>query len=146
MFAGMLASLALRFGVSERAAKFGLIGAAVVALVIGLGVAKCTYDRNLISGHTAKQDASNSKADRKADARAGETRRTDDSRLEQEKRELERAQANAQNDTDRRIARHRCLGLQQSARAAGRQPPACDRPGVPAGTGGAIRGADSRRP
>lgn len=143
---GFLTSLALGLGVPQRFAKLAGILGAILLLVALLGVGKCAYDRSIIKNHTARQDASNARADRKADTKAAETRRGDDARLAQEQQQLERAQANAQNATDRRIARHRCLGLQQAARAAGREPPACDRLGLPARTGGADRGADSRRP
>lgn len=127
MFAGLsLASLALKFGVSQRTLKFGLIAAAIVALVIGVGVAKCAYDNSVIEHHEAGQTASNAKADRKADTRSAEQRRADDSRLTQETQQLERAQANAKTDLDRRLARHRCLRQQQAARSSGSKPPACN--------------------
>jgi uncharacterized protein HemX len=122
---GFLASLALGLGVPQRFAKAAGILGAVMLLIALLGLGKCAYDRSIIKAHTARQEASNARADRKADTRAAETRRSDDARLAQEQQQLERAQANAQNDTDRRLARHRCLRLQQAARAAGREPPAC---------------------
>lgn len=120
-----LASLALKFGVSERAIKIALIAIAVIAAVIAFGVAKCSYDRKVVETASSKQAASNAKADRKADAAAAEQRRGDDARLTQESQQLERAQANAKDDTARRLARAHCLRAQQAARANGGKPPAC---------------------
>jgi hypothetical protein len=125
MFGLSFASLALKLGTSERTVKFGLIALAIVLLVIGAGVAKCSYDRSVVNNATAKQTASNAIADRKADTHAGNTRRTDDARLTQESQQLEKVQAHAQTDLDRRLARARCLRAQQAARAGGREPPAC---------------------
>jgi hypothetical protein len=126
MFAGLsLANLALKLGVTQRALKVGLIAGAVILLVIGVGVAKCAYDRSIIETHDARQSAANATADRKADAGAAVQRRADDSRLAQETQQLGKVQANAQSDVDRRLARHRCLRQQQAARASGREPPAC---------------------
>ncbi len=133
MFSGLsLASLALRFGVTERTVKIALIAAGIVAAILGLGIAKCSYDRRLIATHEAKQGEANAKADRKADTSAAVQRRSDDARLDAESQQLERSRANAQQtDLDRRLARQRLLRCQQDARAHGRQPSACDRPGVP---------------
>jgi len=112
-------------GVGQRAARpvAYLLVAIVVAFV--LGGAKCAYDASIISRHEARQEAATAKADRKADAHAAEQRRTDDTRLDQESTQLQKAQANATSDTDRRLARHRCLRLQQAARRERREPPAC---------------------
>lgn len=121
----LIAKLALRFGVTERAVKIALIALAVIAAITALGVAKCTYDKGVVERASSKQAASNATADRKADAGAAEQRRTDDARLTQESQQLERAHANAQTDLDRRLARARCLRAQQAARANGSEPPAC---------------------
>ena len=111
--------------ISEKASKvITLIGLALLLLVMMAG-AKCAYDSSVIERHEARQDAANAKADRKADAKAAEQRRADDSRIAQEGGQLEKVQSNANTPVDRRLARHRCLRLQQAARAAGRQPPAC---------------------
>lgn len=103
------------------------IGALVAVLVLSLGLAKCAYDRSIIGAHDAKRDAATAKADRKADAKAAEERRTDDARITNETQALENVEAHYANDTPtaRRVARQRCIRLQQQARDAGRQPPAC---------------------
>jgi hypothetical protein len=133
MFSGLsLASLALRFGTTERTVKIALIAAGIVAAILSLGITKCVYDHNIIASHEAKQGEATAKADRKADTGAAVTRRTDDARLTTESHQLERSRADvAQTDLDRRLARQRLLRCQQDARAHGRQPSACDRPGVP---------------
>lgn len=112
-------------GVSERAARPVAYLLIAVAIVFVLGGAKCAYDASVISRHEAKQDAATAKADRKADAKAAVQRQSDDKRLDQESTQLEKAQANATSDTDRRLARHHCLRLQQAARREHREPPAC---------------------
>jgi hypothetical protein len=73
----------------------------------------------------------------KADEQSSTRRRTDDRRLDQEATQLKEVQTDAHNPTDARLARHRCIRLQQQARAAGRAAPDCAGPGVPGGTGGA---------
>lgn len=112
--------------VTEGASKVIVWVGLALALLLVLGTAKCAYDRSVIRNYTANQNAANAKADRKADQAAAEQRREDDARLTTERKQLEEAGKNATNPTDRRIARHRCIRLQQDARAAGREPPACD--------------------
>jgi hypothetical protein len=114
------------FKPSAGIAKALGIGSAILLLLAVLGVAKCTYDRNLIENHDARQAAETTKADRQADTNAGEQRRVDDNRLNTEQSELGKAGQNAQDRKARRVARQRCIRMQQDARAAGRQPPACD--------------------
>jgi hypothetical protein len=107
-----------------------LIAAAIVGLVK-------LHDHRVIANHGARQDATTAKADRKADSHASAQRQTDDARLTQEADELKKAQANAKSNHDRSLARARCIRLQQSARAAKRQPPACAGPDMPSGAAGA---------
>lgn len=112
---------------SDGATKALGIGALVALLVLGLGIAKCSYDRSIISAHDAKQVAATAKADRKADAKAADERRTDDTRLSAETQALNQVEtAHATDDPrTRRIARQRCLRDQQAARASGGEPPTC---------------------
>lgn len=124
MFSALI-PFALKLGIPVRFAKIAVIGTLIVLAVALLGLGKCAYDRSVIKSHEARQDAANAKADRKADAKAAEQRRTDDSRLTQERTELQRSTDNAKTDADRRLAFHRCLRLQQAARAANRKPPSC---------------------
>jgi hypothetical protein len=115
----------------------------VAYLILAIGAAillfggKALYDHSVISKHDTKVEAKTAKADRKADNHAADQRRTDDARLNQEASQLQKVQTNAKSNHDRSLARARCIRLQQSARAAKRQPPACVGPGVPGGTDGA---------
>lgn len=108
-----------------KAAK--LVGGlfALVLLVGILAGLKSCYDSSVTERHDLERDATTAKADRKADANTAEERRADDSRLQNEATELGKATENAQDPTARRVARQRCIRMQQAARAAGRQPPAC---------------------
>ena len=120
-----LIALVTRLGIPVRFAKPALIAALVAVLILAIGVAKCSYDRSVIAGHAARADAATAKADRKADDTAAVQRRADDSRLSSETTALEKVRIDAPDPVARRLARHRCLRLQQSARAAHREPPAC---------------------
>jgi threonine dehydrogenase-like Zn-dependent dehydrogenase len=121
-----LLSLALKLGVPARFGKAAVIGAGIILLLIAAFAAVKIHDHRVIATHDAKQDAATAKADRAADNHAAEQRRTDDARLTQETTELNRSTNNGQTDLDRRLAFQRCLRMQQSARAAKRQPPACN--------------------
>jgi hypothetical protein len=123
---GMLAGKAV-FGkiISERASKAIMIVGLVLLVLAVLGVAKCSYDRKLIRNHEAEQRAETAKADRKADNNAAVQRRADDARVVDEATQLGKVQANATTDADRRLARHRCLRLQQQARRDGKPSPVC---------------------
>jgi len=100
---------------------------AAFALVGTFLAAKALYDHRVISNHDAKQVAATAKADRKADAKAADERRVDDSRLGAEATALEQVEVSHATDDarTRRIARQQCLRAQQAARASGSQPPAC---------------------
>lgn len=108
-------------------AKILGIGAAVFLGIAILGIGKCAYDSRVIGTYQAKQDAANAKADLRANENAAEARRDDDARQQNEATELGKVTSNASlSDLDRRRARQRCIGLQQSARSTGREPPSCD--------------------
>jgi hypothetical protein len=126
-----LLSLAAGLGIPAPFRKAAVIAAGVLLLLLAIFAAVKIHDHRVIAQHQAAQDASNAKADRKADAKAAEQRRTDDSRLTQEAGQLKEAQTNAHTDHDRSLARARCIRLQQSARAAKREPPSCLGSGVP---------------
>ena len=61
----------------------------------------------------------------RADEHAAGRRLIDADRLRTEEQGLKGVRHEGQNPTERRLARHRCLRAQQSARAAGRPAPAC---------------------
>lgn len=121
-----IATLALRLGIPERAARIALIALAVAILIAALGIAKCRYDRTLISGHDAARDVSLAEGARAADGNAAETRRADDARLSTESVQLNEVIAHAPLApvSDARRAYYDCLRLQQAARASGRPAPA----------------------
>lgn len=120
-----LIGLAAKLGVPPQFRKAAVIGAGIVLLGLAIFAAVKLHDRRVIATHEAKQDAANAKADRKADTKAAEQRRADDIRLAQEADQLKEAQSHAKSNHDRSLARARCIRLQQAARAANRQPPAC---------------------
>lgn len=120
-----LIAIALRLGVPQRFAKAAVIAALAVLAIAALAVLKSCYDASVVRQHEAERRAAAAQADREADRRSATQRRTDDARLAQEAEALRRTYEDATNDADRRLARHRCIRLQQAARASGRQPPAC---------------------
>jgi hypothetical protein len=120
-----LISLAAKIGIPEPFRKAAVIGAGVILLLLAAFVVVKIHDHRVISAHEAKQDAATAKADRAADNHAAEQRRTDDARLTQEAQQLKEAPSHAKTNHDRSSARFRCIKLQQDARAAKRQPPAC---------------------
>jgi hypothetical protein len=122
---GSLIGWLIAKGVSQRFARPLAFLLLAIAAAAAMGGAKCAYDAAVISRHEAKQEAATAKADRKADGKAAAQRQDDDRRLTQEEQQLEEVQKHAPTDLDRRLAFHRCLRLQQSARAEGREPPAC---------------------
>lgn len=125
MFA-FLIPLVLKLGIPSKFAKPAIIAAIIALAVLALGLGKCAYDRSIINAHEAKQDAANSKADRKADAAAAEQRRADDARLQTETQEVNHAVEKAGNDpVARRNAYYACVRAQQLARAKRQQPPTC---------------------
>lgn len=111
--------------VGLRFARPAVIAAGIALLLALLSLGKCAYDRRIIERHDTRQALDQSEADRKADQKAAAQRRADDTRLNVEANELERITDNATSDMDRRLARHRCIRMQQQARRDGRVAPAC---------------------
>lgn len=123
------AFLAPLFGKFAKPAGYVLTALLAIAIFFG---AKALYDHKIISNHDAKIDASAAKADRAADQNAAATETTNVARQNYEADQLTRAADDAPKNnpgvdpaTARRIAFHKCLGLQQRARANGLQPPRC---------------------
>lgn len=109
-----------------------LVYAALALAAVGIFFgAKAIYDHNVIANNNAKVEAKTAKADRQADTHAADQRRKDDNRLTNETEELKRSTDHAQTNHERSLARARCIRLQQSARAAGRQSPSCAGLNVP---------------
>ena len=123
-----LSSFLVGAGLSQRRARQIMIGLVLVALIIGLWIAKLIYDRRVIAAHDAGNVAAQAQADRAADGAAATRRRADDSRLQAEAATLERITNNevdAQDLLAARRAYYDCVRLQQQARAADRFTPAC---------------------
>lgn len=71
---GGLVALALKLGIAPRFAKFAVIAALVFGTLTLLGIAKCTYDRNLIKSHEAKiQERARPATDKASEERARDT-------------------------------------------------------------------------
>ncbi len=68
---GLLAGGLIKAGVAEKLARPLAIGGLIVLLVVGLGVAKCAYDANLIEDHDQAQRVESLERAREADRRAG---------------------------------------------------------------------------
>lgn len=113
-------------GIPPQFRKAFLIGVGALLLLIAIFAAVKIHDHNVVKAHQAAQDAVNAKADRKADAKAADTRRADDARLTNETQEVNHAVEKAGNDpAARRRAYYECVRAQQSARAKRQQPPTC---------------------
>jgi Na+-transporting methylmalonyl-CoA/oxaloacetate decarboxylase gamma subunit len=109
-----------------RFAKPLIVGAGIVLLLLAVLAVVKIHDHRVIATHEAKQDAANAKADRQADAKAAEQRRTDDTRTTQESQQVKEAVNDARSQgRDPRTAYYKCVELQQRARAAKLVVPAC---------------------
>jgi uncharacterized membrane protein YccC len=121
-----LISLAAKLGIPPQFRKAAVIGAGAVLLVLAIFAAVKIHDHGVIATHEAKQDAANAKADRQADAKAAEQRRTDDARTTEESQQVKEAVNDARSQgRDPRAAYYKCVELQQRARAAKLVVPAC---------------------
>lgn len=85
----MMPVILLNLGVrlfGERFARAGMWISIAVLLIVGLGLAKCVYDRTLIANHDAKQDGKAQTNARKASetATAKDTKRQADFRASQD--------------------------------------------------------------
>ncbi len=119
-------------GVSEKLAKLILFGGLAAFLIVGFGVAKCAYDRSVITNFTNEANLEAEERARGADEDAAGERLDDANRLNTEEDELEGLRDEdpdkdtAASDADR--AYLRCIRLQQRARIDGKPVPACSRP------------------
>lgn len=121
-----LIGLALKLGIPPRFAKYAAYAAGALLLLLAIFAAVKIHDHRVIASHEAKQDAANSKADRKADSHAADQRRVDDARVTTETQEINNAVSEAKRTgRDSRAAYYKCIGLQQRARAAKLVVPAC---------------------
>lgn len=77
--------------VGPKAAKPALIALGVIALTIGLGVAKCTYDRSVIANHENATTAKMLPKLREADAGIVNTVTATDAQIARDEQELRHA-------------------------------------------------------
>jgi hypothetical protein len=126
----------IALGVPERLVKPLLALLAFIALAGLLWALLARHDHQVIATHDAKQEVQAVRVDRKADEQASIQRQADTTRINQEQTQLEKVQANAPTDLDRRLARARCLRAQQAARAINAKSPDCIRLSVSTGTAG----------
>lgn len=123
----MFASIAEALGIPKAL----VMGAGVLLLVAFLMTGKCAYDKSIIHTHDTEIELNAAIEDRKADTTAAEQTKVDEARRQFEADQLQKAEANAPkdpaipDDRERALAFHRCLSLQQRARANGLEPPAC---------------------
>lgn len=126
-----LISMVTGMGVPLKAAKPVIFGAFALLIVLAMWGGKCAYDHSIIATHDAKVEASQAKADRKADEAATAREEAQRERRDYETDQLTKAVEHApkdpaiDDDRERALAFHRCLSLQQRARANGLKPPAC---------------------
>lgn len=114
--------------------KRAIIGGAILLCVLGfIGWLKL-HDHKLVSAHDDYQAVQAAKVDHKADEQSSNQRTADTNRLNNEQTQLQKVEANAPNDLERRRARFACIRLQQAARSNGQLAPDCQRPSVSAGT------------
>jgi uncharacterized protein HemX len=121
-----LIGLALKVGIPTRFAKIAVIGTLIVLLVVGLGVAKCAYDRSVIERHTSGQQAKQTKRERTADTNLKRQRDADEAAAAQRQQEIENATRNIPDQAPSARQRARaCLELRRQAQADGRPLPTC---------------------
>ena len=112
--------------IPERFRKLAAIATLVVVAIGLFFIGKALYDRSVIKKHDAERNAKIEKANRKADATAGEQRRVDDKRAQTEAQEVKEAVNEArQQGRDPRAAYYECVRLQQAARASRQPSPDC---------------------
>lgn len=122
----MLIARLIGLGVPAKAAKPILAVLGGLLLLGALWGLKSCYDHSVIDKHSAKQEAATAKADRKADAKAAETRLADQARETAEATQIKEALNEAGPDpAARRAAYYRCVRVQQAARAAHKPPADC---------------------
>jgi len=121
----LIATLATRFGVSQRLIK--VVGiAALVTLAVGLlGIAKCSYDHRLIATHDAETAARLAPVVRQADAMAADTRISDLKRnLDDENAERAAVAPLPDTQLSARQRARACAILMRQAKERGRPVPA----------------------
>lgn len=120
-----LIALALRAGIPDRFAKAATIAILMTIVIVGLGIAKCSYDRSIIQADRERAAVKDLKSARKADDKAAIRRAADQSRNAQEEREVRNAiEAQPHGDITPRQRARACVILCQQHRATGNRVPA----------------------
>lgn len=128
---GLIVTFFLNRGASPKNARAYAWAILILGAVLLLWGAKALYDKSVVDTHDAKIEASAATADRKADEKAAVQATKDAQRRDFETDQLLKAVQHApkdpaiSDDRERSLAFHRCLRLQQTARANGLKPPAC---------------------
>lgn len=123
----MIATIAKALGIPT----FGVWAGLIAILIAVLPLAKCAYDRSIVNAHDTEVNLNAAVEDRKADTTAADQAAKDKLRRDFEADQLKKAQDDApkdpaiSDDRERALAFHRCLSLQQRARANGLEPPVC---------------------
>lgn len=121
-----LIGLALKAGIPARFAKFAVIAALITALVVGLGVAKCAYDRSVIKNHERDAVAKQAKRERKADANLQTQKDRDEAASQQRREEIDHATQGIPDQAPSARQRARvCVELRRQAKVSGKPVPAC---------------------
>lgn len=121
-----LIGLALKAGIPARFAKVAVIAAFVTLLIVGLGVAKCAYDKSVIERHEQKAQLEQAKRERKADANLEKQKDRDAAASEQRKKEIDDATRNIPDQAPSARQRARaCVELQREAEERRQPVPAC---------------------
>lgn len=118
---------ALRFltarGFSAAGAKVALMIFGTIAALLLLSLGKCAYDRSVVSEHEAKVTTKTVQRAAAANEKAATDRRDDDTRIRNQKEELDNARR-AKTDTARRHDRG-CTVLRQQAKRPSDIPERC---------------------
>lgn len=110
-------------GFSAAGAKVALMIFGTIAALLLLSLGKCAYDRSVVSKHEAKVTAKTVQRGAAANESAAIQRRGDDTRIQNQKEELDHARS-VETDTDRRRARG-CAILRQQGRREADLPERC---------------------
>lgn len=120
-----LIGLVMLLGVPARLAKPTVIASAVALIILGLGLAKCSYDRSVIRKHDAKVAAKIAPVVRKADAKAAEARISEERKIDDHRADEEKAVgALPDQGLSARQRARACSVLKRQAAERGRPAPA----------------------
>jgi uncharacterized membrane protein YhiD involved in acid resistance len=121
-----LLSLATGIGIPPRFAKFAVIAAGVVLLLLAIFAAVKIHDHNVIKQHEQKAALEQAQRERKADANLQTQKTRDDAATQQRQQEIDNATRNIPDQAPSARQRARvCLELQRQAKQRGKPSSAC---------------------